>query len=261
MSARTGQPGRAYELLRIYADVATTENSLHVNTDPRRKGIMSMGGGIPTPEGGLAAAAALLEMLVQSWHGVIRVFPATPEWWPDASFERLRAEGAFLLSARRKEAKTVWVRIESEAGLPCRVRNRRSPSKAPPASKTNDRATKSNSPERSWSFPRKKDAATPSRRGMLVPLDRSRRPDPVPSRPSAHELVRAEEAREILMIPQQVQTAEARQVSDLPRRHQVTVHQYFMVGIGAFSSLKGWHRTAYCRGNAPGDRGPTSRKP
>lgn len=123
ISARVGQPGRAYQMLKLYADIATVENSFHINGDPRRKGFMHTGAIIVTPEGGLAAAAALLEMLVQSWHGVIRVFPAMPEWWPEASFERLRAEGAFLVSARRRGALTVWVRIESEAGMPCRIRN------------------------------------------------------------------------------------------------------------------------------------------
>jgi alpha-L-fucosidase 2 len=123
MSARTGRARRAHALLKLFADTATVENAYHANGDVGGKGIMHSGFVILTPEGGLAAAAAVLEMLIQSWRGVIRVFPAMPPQWADAGFDRLRAEGAFLVSARRAKGSTAWVRIESEAGGACRVRN------------------------------------------------------------------------------------------------------------------------------------------
>ena len=44
-----------------------------------------------------------------------------PQAWPDAVFHNLRAEGAFLVSARRTGGKTQWVRIKSLAGEPCRL--------------------------------------------------------------------------------------------------------------------------------------------
>jgi hypothetical protein len=53
---------------------------------------------------------------------LLRVFPAAPPAWPEAAFDKLRAEGAFLVSAVRSEGKTQWVRIASEAGGPCRLR-------------------------------------------------------------------------------------------------------------------------------------------
>jgi hypothetical protein len=53
---------------------------------------------------------------------VIRIFPAVPAEWKEASFQDLRAEGAFLVTAVRKDGKTVWVRIKSLAGEPCRVK-------------------------------------------------------------------------------------------------------------------------------------------
>jgi hypothetical protein len=59
------------------------------------------------------------EMMLQSWGGGIRVFPAMPAAWKDAVFHDLRAEGAFLISARRKNGKTVFIRIKSLAGEPC----------------------------------------------------------------------------------------------------------------------------------------------
>src|SRR5262249_27188351 len=73
---------------------------------------------IETP---LSAATSLQEMLLQSWGGKLRVFPAIPKSWPDVSFATLRGEGAFLVSAVRHEGKTAWVRIESLAGEPCRI--------------------------------------------------------------------------------------------------------------------------------------------
>jgi hypothetical protein len=60
-------------------------------------------------------------MLLQSWGGTIRVFPAMPAAWPEAVFHDLRAEGAFLVSAGWKGGRTEWIRIKSLAGEPCRL--------------------------------------------------------------------------------------------------------------------------------------------
>jgi len=61
----------------------------------------------------------LQDMLIQSWGERIRVFPGVPKAWKDAVFHNLRAEGAFLVSAVRKEGKTAWVHLQSLAGEPC----------------------------------------------------------------------------------------------------------------------------------------------
>jgi len=76
------------------------------------------GQNIETP---LIAVQPIHEMLLQSWGDKIRIFPAAPEAWPDVTFHNLRAEGAFLVSASRKEGRTRWVRIKSLVGEPCRV--------------------------------------------------------------------------------------------------------------------------------------------
>jgi hypothetical protein len=60
-------------------------------------------------------------MLLQSWGNKINIFPAVPAVWKDAVFHDLSAEGAFLVSASRKDGKTGWIRIKSLAGEPCRV--------------------------------------------------------------------------------------------------------------------------------------------
>jgi hypothetical protein len=68
-------------------------------------------------------------MLLQSWSdpakdepGVIRIFPALPAEWKEVEFRDLRAEGAFLVSAKRVGGVTQWIRIKSLAGEPCRVK-------------------------------------------------------------------------------------------------------------------------------------------
>lgn len=60
------------------------------------------------------------EMLMQSHEGIIRVFPC----WKkddDASFENLRADGAFLVSAQLKGGKVVSLKLKSLKGRRCTV--------------------------------------------------------------------------------------------------------------------------------------------
>ncbi len=79
-------------------------------------------GGSPTFESPISAARSVLDMLIQSWGGTIRVFPACPSYWKDISFHDLRAEGAFLVSASREAGKTKFIRIRSLAGEPCIIK-------------------------------------------------------------------------------------------------------------------------------------------
>ena len=78
--------------------------------------------GSPAYECSLVAASSLQYMLLQSWGGTIRIFPAMPQEWSAATYQNLRSEGAFLVSAIRKDGKTSWIRIESLAGEPCKVK-------------------------------------------------------------------------------------------------------------------------------------------
>ena len=77
--------------------------------------------GSPVIECSIILNRSLQDMLLQSWGDKINVFPAVPAAWKEAVFHDLRAEGAFLVSANRKDGKTEWVRIKSLAGEPCRV--------------------------------------------------------------------------------------------------------------------------------------------
>lgn len=78
--------------------------------------------GWPTFESPISAQRSILDMLIQSWGKTIRVFPACPDAWQEAAFYDLRAEGAFLVSAKRSGGKTYFIGIKSLAGEPCRVK-------------------------------------------------------------------------------------------------------------------------------------------
>jgi alpha-L-fucosidase 2 len=75
--------------------------------------------GWPTFESPVAACRAMLDMMLQSHNGIIRVFPAIPSTWKDASFADFRAEGGFSVSAIRQGGNTKLVKIISLSGEPC----------------------------------------------------------------------------------------------------------------------------------------------
>jgi hypothetical protein len=77
----------------------------------------------PVIETPLSAARTIEDFVLTSWGGTIRVFPGVPSGWKDATIDRMRTEGAFLVSAARHNGKTQWIRIESLAGEPCRVKS------------------------------------------------------------------------------------------------------------------------------------------
>ncbi len=71
---------------------------------------------LPVMETPLHGATAMQEMMLQSWGGRLRVFPAVPAEWPDVQFHQLRCEGGFLVSARREQGKTKWILVKAESG-------------------------------------------------------------------------------------------------------------------------------------------------
>ncbi len=76
----------------------------------------------PVIETPLSAVTTMNEMLLQSWNNTIRVFPAVPDSWSEASFHDLLAKGAFLVSGVRKNNQTQFIRIKSLAGGPCLIK-------------------------------------------------------------------------------------------------------------------------------------------
>jgi len=123
MAARAEQPDRALEYLRTYERAFTGSNGFHLNGDQTRSGLSAFTYRPFTLEGNFLAMQAVHEMLLQSWGGVVRVFPATSDAWRDAAFDRLRAEGGWVVSAERKDGRTVRVEIRATTGGVLRLRN------------------------------------------------------------------------------------------------------------------------------------------
>ena len=122
IASRIGLRNMAWHMLQMYL-YFIKPNTFHMNGDYRLFGVTSRVGEVMTLEGGFCAAAAILEMLLQSWGGCIRVFPAIPEFWSDAYFHRLRAEGAFLVTSKLRNGKVEFILVESDKGGTCRVLN------------------------------------------------------------------------------------------------------------------------------------------
>src|ERR1700744_5804523 len=102
--------------LTIFAKAFCSVNSFHLNGDQTKTGLSKFTYRPFTLEGNFAFAAGLQEMLLQSYAGFIEVMPAVPSAWRDISFDDLRAEGAFLVSAKKVAGEMAEVKIVSEKG-------------------------------------------------------------------------------------------------------------------------------------------------
>lgn len=123
MKARIFDGDAASRALHIFIKAFCSPNSFHLNGDQLQKGYSSFTYRPFTLEGNFACASAIQEMLLQSHTGVIRVFPALPENWKNASFQNMRAMGAFLVSANYKNGKVQKINIHSEKGGLMKVLN------------------------------------------------------------------------------------------------------------------------------------------
>jgi alpha-L-fucosidase 2 len=123
MAARARDGRQAEKALEIFSTAFCLRSSFHCNGDQSGKGYSNFRYRPFTLEGNFASAAGLQEMLLQSYSGTIRVFPAIPSNWRDVSFSTLRAEGAFLVSAERRDGLTRHVKILAEKEGLCRIEN------------------------------------------------------------------------------------------------------------------------------------------
>ncbi len=98
--ASMGEGDKARDALRVLLDKFVKPNTMYLESGPV----------IETP---LAAATSIQELYLQYWNNTARIFPAIPTDWEEAAFENLRTEGAFLISAVRREGKTHWVKVRS----------------------------------------------------------------------------------------------------------------------------------------------------
>ena len=131
LRARVGDAEAALRNLDIYAHAFILRNGFHANGDQTGSGFSSFTYRPFTLEGNFLAMEAVHEMLLQSWSAnpgtrdasVIRLFPATPWRWHNASFEELRAEGGHRVSARRENNATTWFKIVAAHDGLIRIRN------------------------------------------------------------------------------------------------------------------------------------------
>jgi alpha-L-fucosidase 2 len=123
MLARAGRGEEALAALETYQRAFILPNGFHANGDQTKSGLSRYTYRPVTLEGNFLALHAAQEMLLQSWGGVVRVFPAVSDRWRDASFRRLRAEGGFRVSAVRRGGATRLVRITSTVRGVLRLRD------------------------------------------------------------------------------------------------------------------------------------------
>jgi alpha-L-fucosidase 2 len=102
--------------LEIFASNFCSSNSFHLNGDQKGGKFSSFTYRPFTLEGNFAFAQGVHELLLQCRNGRIEVFPAIPEKWKDVSFNTLRAEGAFLVSASREAGVVTEASIKAEQG-------------------------------------------------------------------------------------------------------------------------------------------------
>lgn len=70
------------------------------------------------------AELTINEMLLQVRRGTeVHIFPAVPSSWKDATFQNLRVEGGFIVSAARRNGACAWVQIISLEGGTLRLKN------------------------------------------------------------------------------------------------------------------------------------------
>lgn len=123
MKARARDGEGAARALRDFAQCFCLRNTFHANGDQTGSGKSGFTYRPFTLEGNFAFAAGVQEMLLQSHSGTIRVFPAIPADWKDVRFGTLRANGAFLVSAERRQGEVGHVSIYSEQGGKLRLEN------------------------------------------------------------------------------------------------------------------------------------------
>jgi alpha-L-fucosidase 2 len=123
LKARNMDGVGAAEALRIFASHFCLKNSFHANGDQSKLGYSTFTYRPFTLEGNFAFAAGLQEMLLQSHAGFIHLFPAIPPDWKTVSFNKMRTEGAFLVSSNLSGGKVEKVQIEATVSGVLKIKN------------------------------------------------------------------------------------------------------------------------------------------
>jgi hypothetical protein len=56
------------------------------------------------------AAQSVLDMVIDSDPGVVKVFPSVSSTWQEASISGIRTQGTFLVDASRRNGRTEWIK-------------------------------------------------------------------------------------------------------------------------------------------------------
>jgi alpha-L-fucosidase 2 len=120
--ARAQNGDSAVANLRKFATNFVSSNSFHLNGDQKGGQYADATYRPFTLEGNFAFGQGIHEMLLQSHKEFIEVFPAIPKEWKNVSFKTLRAEGAFLISAKKENGVAMEVKITSEVGGMLRIK-------------------------------------------------------------------------------------------------------------------------------------------
>lgn len=108
--ARLGRAAEAWEHLNHLITDFSTDTLLDLHP-PR----------IFQIDGNLGGAAAVLEMLLQSYHAEIHLLPALPPCWPEGKVAGLRARGGFTISMSWNDGRLQEASITSNAGNDCAI--------------------------------------------------------------------------------------------------------------------------------------------
>jgi len=114
--ARAKQGDSAAVYLKRFATNFCSPNSFHLNGDQKGGQYSGYTYRPFTLEGNFAFAQGIHEMLLQSHKGFIEIFPALPADWKNVSFQSLRTEGAFLVSAKKENGVITEVKVKSGVG-------------------------------------------------------------------------------------------------------------------------------------------------
>ena len=114
LKARARDGAGAEKALKVFADAFCGANGFHLNGDVSKK--YSNNSSRPfTLEGNFGFAAALQEMLIQSYSDTVNIMPAVPESWQNVTFRGLRTEGGFVFDVTRENGKVRQMLITAEA--------------------------------------------------------------------------------------------------------------------------------------------------
>ncbi|HCU37301.1 MAG TPA: hypothetical protein DGT21_18270 [Armatimonadetes bacterium] len=125
LGAVVGRAEFAYDCLHQFAEYWIGPNALHLNRDLRCTGMTQFCGDdiAFTMEASCGVAAGVNDMLLQGWNDTVRVFPAVPAHWRDIAFRELVTEGAFTVSAIRRNGRTASVIVRATVARRLRLRD------------------------------------------------------------------------------------------------------------------------------------------